>query len=140
MGTPASPLTIQPDPAQSDILARKLRGNELAAELRRVADRAEFAHYRALVYSCINTILLEAARTPERDRARVLKSLHEFGGGTVADVGAHVKLAPADVSNALGALVAARRVVTVSRSDVVGADATLYFLPDDPCRLDYAPP
>jgi hypothetical protein len=104
-------------------LQRKLHGNELAAAMRRLADRAEMAPYKAHVYACINTILIDAARTPQRDRTRILRSMREFGGGLVADIAECAKLPAPDVERALGLLVEEKAAYR---------RGNLYFLTDDP--------
>ena len=103
---------------------RKIRGNETAAELRRVADRVENRPFRAFLYSAINSILIEAARTPQRDCARIIKTMHEFGGGKIGEIAKDAKLPPRDV----------RRVVEAFVSEGVAyrsAEGDLYFLTSD---------
>jgi hypothetical protein len=132
--------TSPTEPTTDDQLARKLAGSLLAEELRRLADRSGYEQFRAHVLSCVNSVLIDAARTPDKDRARVLKALHEFGGGTVADVAEQTKLTPAEARRYLAELCTSARIVVRRRTNGDGHAVPLYFLPDDPTRLDYAPP
>lgn len=112
------------DLTPEDWLKRKLHGNEVAANLRRLADLAESAPYKSLIYSCINSILIEAARTPQRDRARVLKAMREFGGGVVSDIAENAKLPAPDVEHVLSLLVTEKLAYRSS-------EGNLYFLTSD---------
>ncbi len=90
--------------------------------MRRLADREEFAPFKSLVYSCINSVLIDAARTPQRDRARILRSMREFGGGLPSDIAENAKLPAPDVAQTLDALV---------EENKVHRRGALYFLVDD---------
>jgi hypothetical protein len=120
------------------VLARRLKGSLLAEDLRRLAERPEYAHYRALVLSCVNSVTIEAARTPEKDRRRILDALQEHGGGTLKDIAAQAKLPPVDARQTLARLLAEGRVTVRQRPDLRGADALLYFRTDDPDAADFS--
>ena len=139
MSTPATPLTTQIEAASEDLLARRLQGSLLAEDLRRLAERPEYAHYRALVLSCVNAVLIEGARTPEKDCRRIFDALKEHGGGTVKDIAAQAKLPATDARRILAHLRDEGRVVVRVRGELRGADARLYFLTDDPDAADFMP-
>jgi hypothetical protein len=139
MSTPIAPLTVQDEAASEDVLARRLQGSLLAEDLRRIADRPEYARYKALVYSCLNSVLIEAARTPEKDQRRILDALRQYGGGTCKDIARQAKLPASDMRQTLAQLCAAGLVVVRARGEQRGADALLYFLTDDPNALDFRP-
>lgn len=103
-------------------LERKQHGNELAAALGRLADRPEYAPFKDAVYSTINSILIDAARNPVRDRARILKAMREFGGGLPSHIAEEAKLPEPDVQRMLDTLV---------EEKIAYRRGALYFLNED---------
>lgn len=118
--TPADQFATAPD----GLLASNLAASLLVEELRRLVGQADYARYKPLLLSTINTILVDAARTPEKDRRRVLKALKEFGGGEVKHIAEHARLPVAEVAQVLASLISAKRVYEASGGG-------LFFLPGD---------
>lgn len=124
MATPILP-AASPTNSPEAWLRRKQTGNELAAQLRALADREQNEPFKQKVYACINDILIDAARTPARDRARVWKAMKEFGGGDTAHIAEHAKLPRAAVTDAL-------RLLIAEGAAYESPAGKLYFLKHDP--------
>jgi len=88
----------------------------------------QFPHFSPDLNSCINSVLIKGARTPERDRARVLKAMQQFGGGPIADIADEAKLPKEDVQAILDALILCGVVERFPR----GKYEILFFLKDSP--------
>jgi hypothetical protein len=103
-------------------LRRKIDGNGVAAELRRISDRQENAPFRAHLLAAINTILVQSARTPEKDRTRVRWAMREFGGGEIEDIALYAKLPEEDTLRIVAEMCAA--------GEAKDGGGGLYFLKD----------
>jgi hypothetical protein len=105
MASPSEPEAAAASLSASAHLARKLKAHELADNLRSLATLPRFAPFERHLQRCIASVLFEGARTPARDRARVVKAMKEFGGDTVREIAKLTRLPAVDVMPILLALV-----------------------------------
>jgi hypothetical protein len=125
MASPIEPEVAALSPlTPAALLQRKLYAHELADILRHLIDSTSFASFAPQLNVCMNSVLVEGARTPERDRARVLKVMHEYGGDSLREIAKLAKLSVTDVMPIMLALVGEGRAYESSAGG-------LFFLKSD---------
>ena len=82
-----------------------MRAHELADMLRHLTGSPSFAPFVRHLNICINSVLNEGARTPARDRTRVVKVMHEYGGDTLREIARMAKLPVTEVMPIMLALI-----------------------------------